>query len=178
MNILLYRYFIQCVCMLYNISVLVVVAPGQNPGGRHLQARLRLHCPKCWSRQKPPLSAPQASTGFTPFKLLFGLGHEAIGCGQWKLGNPALPLSFHDWVQKLQSCLEKVNKIMKMHVVEAKKAQEQTYYCPPQPREFRLGGKVHVLVPDSNKVPRIVAGPIHSGLESGTSGSILLAEAG
>ncbi|XP_053486641.1 uncharacterized protein LOC128611284 [Ictalurus furcatus] len=94
---------------------------------------------------------PQASTGFTPFELLFGrrprglldVAHEA-----WE-EQPSPFRSIVEYVQDMQARIDRVGPIVQEHMHAAQEEQKKVYNCPAQPREFQPGDRVLLLVPSS-----------------------------
>ncbi|XP_073785929.1 uncharacterized protein [Danio rerio] len=92
---------------------------------------------------------PQASTGFTPFELLFSRqprGLLDVARQAWEQ-EPAPQQSVIEHVRDMRERIEKVIPIVKEHLTEAQRAQQRLYNRPAQPREFQLGDKVMILIP-------------------------------
>ncbi|KAI7799815.1 hypothetical protein IRJ41_012432 [Triplophysa rosa] len=92
---------------------------------------------------------PQASTGFTPFELLFGRqprGLLDVAQDAWEQ-QPAPYRSLIKHVQQMRGRIDRVMPIVKEHLVEAQRAQKRWYDRPAQPREFQPGDRVLVLTP-------------------------------
>lgn len=109
-----------------------------------------------WDRMLPYVlfgirEVPQASTGLTPFELLFG--HQPRGLldvakEAWEQ-QPSPHRSLIEHIHNMRDCIERVMPLVKQHLVESQHAQQLLYDWPAQPREFQPGDKVLVLVPNS-----------------------------
>ncbi|KAI2658608.1 Retrovirus-related Pol polyprotein [Labeo rohita] len=94
---------------------------------------------------------PQASTGFTPFKLLFGQqprGLLNVAKEAWE----QQPARHHSVVEHVQQMREKIDRVMPLvreHLVKAQRSQQRHYDRAAQPREFQPGDRVMVLVPNA-----------------------------
>ncbi|MBN3289911.1 POL2 protein, partial [Polypterus senegalus] len=95
---------------------------------------------------------PQASTGFSPFELLYGRqprGILDILKEGWEA--EALPSSnILEYVAQLRDRLTKIRPLLKEHVTRAQAAQARCYNRNSVLREFRPGDRVMVLVPTSH----------------------------
>lgn len=72
---------------------------------------------------------PQASTAFTPFKLLFGRRPQGLLDIAWDAWE-AQPLPFWmvvEYVKEMQGRINKVTPIIKQHMQKAQAAQCQVY---------------------------------------------------
>lgn len=116
---------------------------------------------KDWDKWLPFLlfayrEVPQASTGFSPFKLLYG----------WPVQGP-LDLLKHKWektgatdavegqgvvqyVLQMRDRLEQYREEARLNLLEAQKAQKQWYDQQTRQREFKPGQKVLLLLPSSS----------------------------
>ncbi|KAL0199468.1 hypothetical protein M9458_008008, partial [Cirrhinus mrigala] len=93
---------------------------------------------------------PQASTGFTPFELLFGRqprGLLDIAREAWEQQQPAPLRSVVEHVREMRERIERVMPLVRKHMTKAQQSQQQLYNRVAQPREFHPGDKVMVLVP-------------------------------
>ncbi|XP_053092893.1 uncharacterized protein LOC128318860 [Pangasianodon hypophthalmus] len=94
----------------------------------------------------------RASTGFTPFELLFGRRPQGlldVAREAWE-GQPSPFFSLVDYVQEMQERIERVMPIVKEHLEAAQCEQKKAHDRPAQPREFRPGDKVLLLIPDAS----------------------------
>ncbi len=92
---------------------------------------------------------PQASTGFTPFKLLFGCqprGLLDVAREAWEQ-QPAAHPSTIEHVRDMRERIDRVMPIVREHLTKAQEAQQRHYNRAAQPREFQPGDYVMVLVP-------------------------------
>uniref|UniRef100_A0A9J7ZFV4 Gypsy retrotransposon integrase-like protein 1 n=1 Tax=Cyprinus carpio carpio TaxID=630221 RepID=A0A9J7ZFV4_CYPCA len=92
---------------------------------------------------------PQASTGFTPFELLFDRqprGLLDVAREAWEQ-QPAVHLTTIEHVREMRERIERVMPIVREHLVKAQQAQQRQYNRAAQPREFQRGDHVLVLVP-------------------------------
>uniref|UniRef100_A0A9J8C7I0 Gypsy retrotransposon integrase-like protein 1 n=1 Tax=Cyprinus carpio carpio TaxID=630221 RepID=A0A9J8C7I0_CYPCA len=90
---------------------------------------------------------PQASTGFTPFELLFGRqprGLLDVAREAWEQ-QPAVHRTTVEHVREMRERIDRVMPIVREHLVKAQQAQQRHYNRAAQPREFQRGD--HVLVP-------------------------------
>uniref|UniRef100_A0A8C2IIM4 ribonuclease H n=1 Tax=Cyprinus carpio TaxID=7962 RepID=A0A8C2IIM4_CYPCA len=92
---------------------------------------------------------PQASTGFTPFELLFGRqprGLLDVAREAWEQ-QPAVHRTTIEHVREMRERIDRVMPIVREHLVKAQQAQQRHYNRAAQPREFQRGDHVLVLVP-------------------------------
>ncbi len=109
-----------------------------------------------WDRMLPYIlfcirEVPQASTGFTPFELLFGRqprGLLDVAKEAWEQ-QPSAHRSTIEHVRDMRQRIERVMPLVREHLVKAQEAQQRHYNRAAQPREFQPGDRVLVLVPTS-----------------------------
>uniref|UniRef100_A0A9J7YCJ2 Gypsy retrotransposon integrase-like protein 1 n=1 Tax=Cyprinus carpio carpio TaxID=630221 RepID=A0A9J7YCJ2_CYPCA len=92
---------------------------------------------------------PQASTGFTPFELLFGRqprGLLDVAREAWEQ-QPAVHRTTIEHVREMRERIDRVMPIVREHLVKPQQAQQRHYNRAAQPREFQRGDHVLVLVP-------------------------------
>ncbi|KAL1277242.1 hypothetical protein QQF64_023915 [Cirrhinus molitorella] len=92
---------------------------------------------------------PQASTGFTPFELLFGRqprGLLDVAKEGWEQ-QPAPHQTVVEHVKQMRDRLDRVMPLVREHLTKAQQAQQRQYNRAAQPREFQPGDRVMVLVP-------------------------------
>ncbi len=92
---------------------------------------------------------PQASTGFTPFELLFGRqprGLLDVAREAWE-HQPAAHRSTLEHVREMRERIDRVMPLVREHLTKAQQAQQRHYDRAAQPREFQPGDHVMVLVP-------------------------------
>ncbi len=93
----------------------------------------------------------QASTGFTPFELLFGRqprGLLDVAKEAWEQ-QPAPLRSVIEHVKEMRGRIDRVMPLVREHLAKAQQAQQRHYNRAAQPREFQPGDRVMVLVPNS-----------------------------
>ncbi|KAI2642995.1 Transposon Ty3-I Gag-Pol polyprotein [Labeo rohita] len=90
---------------------------------------------------------PQASTGFTPFELLFGRQPRGLLDIAREQQQPTPLRSVVDPVREMRERIERVMPLVREHLVKAQQSQQRLYNRAAQPREFQPGDKVMVLVP-------------------------------
>ena len=94
---------------------------------------------------------PQASTGFSPFELLYGRkprGLLDLAKETWE-NQPSPHRSVLEHVEGLQARAQKVWPMVRAHMERAQREQCRTYNRGARLRTFELGEKVLVLVPTS-----------------------------
>ncbi|KAL0164259.1 hypothetical protein M9458_040012, partial [Cirrhinus mrigala] len=94
---------------------------------------------------------PQASTGFTPFELLFGRqprGLLDVAREAWEQ-QPAVYRTVVEHVRDMRSKIDRVMPLVREHLVKSQQAQQRLYNRAAQPREFQPGDRVMVLVPNA-----------------------------
>ncbi|XP_036065872.1 uncharacterized protein LOC118598010 [Oryzias melastigma] len=112
-----------------------------------------------WDKWLPYLlfayrEVPQASTGFSPFELLYG--HEVRGPLSllkeiWEGDQPHLKtVNVISFVIQMRERLEKMSELAQAHMVEAQKQQKVWYDRSARQRSFSPGQKVLVLLPSSD----------------------------
>ncbi|KAL1248867.1 hypothetical protein QQF64_022185 [Cirrhinus molitorella] len=107
-----------------------------------------------WDRMLPYVlfgirEVPQASTGFTPFELLFGRqprGLLDVAREAWEQ-QPTPLRSTIEHVREMRERIGRVMPLVREHLVKAQQAQQRHYNRAAQPREFEPGDRVMVLVP-------------------------------
>ncbi len=91
---------------------------------------------------------PQASTGFTPFELLFGRQTRRlldVAKEAWEHQQPTPHRSLVEHVTEMRQRIDHVMPLVWEHL--AQQAQACHYNRAAQPREFQTGDQVMVLVP-------------------------------
>ncbi|KAL1250905.1 hypothetical protein QQF64_018701 [Cirrhinus molitorella] len=109
-----------------------------------------------WDRMLPYVlfgirEVPQASTGFTPFELLFDRqprGLLDVAREAWEQ-QPAPMRSTIEHVREMRERIDRVMPLVREHLVKAQQAQQKHFNRAAQPREFQPGDHVMVLVPTS-----------------------------
>ncbi|KAJ8376906.1 hypothetical protein SKAU_G00074860 [Synaphobranchus kaupii] len=94
---------------------------------------------------------PQASTGFSPFELLYGRrprGLLDLAKEAWEQ-QPSPHRTLVEHVEEVQERMATIWPMVREHMAEAQTAQARVYNRGAQPREFAPGDKVLVLVPTS-----------------------------
>ena len=94
---------------------------------------------------------PQASTGFSPFELLYGRrprGMLDLARETWEQ-QPSPHRTLVEHVEEIQERMTTLWPIVREHMAAAQQAQSRVYNRGAQPREFAPGDKVLVLVPTS-----------------------------
>ena len=92
---------------------------------------------------------PQASTGFSPFELLYGRrprGLLDLAKEAWE-HQPSPHRTMVEHVEGLRDRMATLWPLVREHMAEAQTAQARVYNRGAQPREFQVGEKVLVLVP-------------------------------
>ncbi len=93
---------------------------------------------------------PQASTGFTPFELLFGRqprGLLDVAKEAWEHQQPTPHQSLVEHVTEMRQRIDRVMPLVWEHLAKAQQAQARHYNRAAQPQEFQTGDLVMVLVP-------------------------------
>ena len=94
---------------------------------------------------------PQASTGFSPFELLYGRrprGLLDIAKEAWE-SQPSPHRSLIEHIDHLQERAKKVWPLVREHMEQAQREQARSYNRNATVREFQVGEKVLILVPSS-----------------------------
>ena len=94
---------------------------------------------------------PQASTGFSPFELLYGRqprGLLDIAKEAWE-SQPCPQRSVIEHIERLQTRARKVWPLVREHMTQAQRDQSRVYNRGAVVREFQIGEKVLVLVPSN-----------------------------
>ncbi|KAI2662301.1 Retrovirus-related Pol polyprotein from transposon 17.6 [Labeo rohita] len=94
---------------------------------------------------------PQASTGFTPFELLFGRqprGLLDVAREAWEQ-QPAPLRTVVEHVKQMRERIDRIMPLVREHLSKAQQAQQRHYNRAAQPREFQPGDRVMLLVPTS-----------------------------
>ena len=114
--------------------------------------------PRHWHRYLPALlyacrDVPNASTGFSPFELLFGRrprGPLDLIAETWKGSADQAQKSTFQYVCELQDFFEETAKLVKLNVEEAAKANKKYADRGSKPRKFKVGDEVLLFLPDNN----------------------------
>ncbi|XP_070576339.1 uncharacterized protein [Ptychodera flava] len=112
--------------------------------------------PKEWDRYLPYLlfayrEVPQASTGFSPFELMYGRsirGPLAVIKDQWT-EKSSQEENLAQYVITMRERLADMRKIVKKNMEKAQARQKRWYDRGARKRSFRNGDKVLVLLPSS-----------------------------
>uniref|UniRef100_A0A9J7ZK80 ribonuclease H n=1 Tax=Cyprinus carpio carpio TaxID=630221 RepID=A0A9J7ZK80_CYPCA len=94
---------------------------------------------------------PQASTGFTPFELLFGRqprGLLDVAREAWEQ-QPAVCRTTLEHIKAMRERIDRVMPLVREHLSKAQQDQQRLFNRAAQPREFQPGDYVMVLVPTS-----------------------------
>ena len=94
---------------------------------------------------------PQASTGFSPFELLYGRqprGLLDLAKEAWER-QPCPQRSVVEHIERLQARARKVWPLVREHMEKAQRDQSRVYNRGAVVREFQVGEKVLVLVPSN-----------------------------
>ncbi|KAL1250544.1 hypothetical protein QQF64_018340 [Cirrhinus molitorella] len=94
---------------------------------------------------------PQASTGFTPFELLFRRQPRClldVAREAWEQ-QLALHRTTVEHVREMRERIDRVMPLVREHLAKAQQAQQRHYNRAAQPREFQPGDHVMVLVPNT-----------------------------
>ena len=95
---------------------------------------------------------PQASTGFSPFELLYGRavrGPLDIVKGAWE-GSKLTKDNVVSYVLGVQNKLSKMASLAAEHLHEAQVDQKRWYDCNARQQEFQTDDLVMVLLPTSD----------------------------
>ena len=129
-----------------------------------LKSMLRKMCqerPKDWDRYLPAVlfayrEAPQASTGFSPFELLYGRtvrGPMQVLKEIWTEAETPETQNTYQYVLDLRNRLEETCQIARESLMEAKEDYKHHYDKKTRSRIFKVGQKVNILLPtDHNKL--------------------------
>ncbi len=107
---------------------------------------------------------PQASTGFTPFELLFGRqprGLLDVAKEAWEHQQPTPHRSLVEHVAEMRQRIDRVAPLVREHMAKAQQAQQRHYNRAAQPQEFQTGDRVMVRL----QIPGHLAGAIHGNWE-------------
>ena len=112
---------------------------------------------KDWDKLLPYLlfayrEVPQASTGFSPFELLYGRhvrGPLDILKETWEASTRS-PESVVSYVMTVQERLEKLREVVQENLENAQDTQKRWYDRNARHREFSAGDQVLILLPTSN----------------------------
>ena len=110
-----------------------------------------------WDRWIDPLlfavrEVPQASTGFSPFELLFGRtprGVLDLVKESWEEG-PSPSKNEVQYVLDLRAKLHTLGQLSRENLLQAQERQQRLYNRGARLRQFSQGDKVLVLLPSSN----------------------------
>ena len=94
---------------------------------------------------------PQASTGFSPFELLYGRavrGPLDVIKATWEADEKS-DESVVSYVLSIQERLTKLAELVKDNMEKAQETQKKWYYLNARERSFEVGEKVLVLLPTS-----------------------------
>ena len=129
-----------------------------------LKAMLKKMCqekPQDWDRYLPAVlfafrEVPQASTGFSPFELLYGRtvrGPMQVLKGLWTEEDPPEVRNTYEYVLDLRNRLEETCELARTNLLQAQGKQKHHYDKRAKNRKFKVGQKVLVLLPsDHNKL--------------------------
>ena len=109
---------------------------------------------KNWDQLIPPVlfairEVPQASTGYSPFELLYGRSPRGLldlAKEAWE-SQPSPHRSVVDHVEQMKERMKKVWPLVRQHMEKAQAEQARTYNRGARIREFQPGEKVLVLIP-------------------------------
>lgn len=94
---------------------------------------------------------PQASTGFTPFELLFGRqprGLLDVAREAWEQ-QPTVCRTTLEHIKAMRERIDRVMPLVREHLSKAQQDQQRLFNRAAQPREFQPGDHIMVLVPTS-----------------------------
>ena len=124
--------------------------------------------PKSWDKHIAPLlfayrETPQASTGFSPFELVFGhrvKGPLTILKDLWSGEVSADVRSTYEYVIDMRERLQDAVELANEHLSEAKSRQKKYYDRGAKQRKFKEGDKVLILLPsETSKLKMAWKGP-------------------
>ena len=95
---------------------------------------------------------PQASTGFSPFELLYSYKPRGIldlAKESWEK-QPCPHRTVIEHVEAMKDRVSAIYPIVREHMEKAQREQQASYNRPAQPREFKPGDRVLVLVPTAD----------------------------
>lgn len=101
--------------------------------------------------------APNTSTGYPPFSLLYGRqvrGPLAILAESWNDNNP-LPASIREHIQTLRENLEVAWAVSQQHDAEAKDKRKEVFDQTAKAKPFEVGDNVLVRVPRPGKMGKV-----------------------
>ena len=105
---------------------------------------------------------PQASTGFSPFELLYGWSVQGpldILSNVWE-GSPSSNESVVSHILSMRKKLSQMSKLVNKNLTNAQAKQKQWYDNSARSRKFSMGDQVLVLLPtDTNKLIAQWQGP-------------------
>ena len=128
---------------------------------KNMLRRTAFNNPKSWDRHIAPLlfayrETPQASTGFSPFELVFS--HKVKGPldilkDLWTGEVDGKVKSTYEYVVNMRERLQDAVELANEHLGEAKTRQKKYYDRGAKQRTFREGDKVLILLPtEANKL--------------------------
>ena len=129
-----------------------------------LKSMLKKMCqerPQDWDRYLPAVlfayrEVPQASTGFSPFELLYGRtvrGPMQILKELWTGSEAPDVRNTYEYVLDLRNRLEETCELARKNLQESGEAYKHHYDKKTRSRRFKIGDRVLVLLPtDSNKL--------------------------
>ena len=136
-----------------------------------LKSMLKKMCeerPQDWDRYLPAVlfayrEVPQASTGFSPFELLYGRqvrGPIQILKELWTGSDESETRTTYQYVLDLQERLQQTCRTVRENLMFAQQQQKHYYDKNARQRTFEKGQKVLFLLPtDNNKLPLQWKGP-------------------
>ena len=136
-----------------------------------LKSMLKKLCgekPRTWHRFLPAVlfayrEVPQASTGYSPFELLYGRvvrGPMAILKASWTQETDEEVKTTYQYVLDLKNRLEETCRLARENLVKAGEAQKAYFDKSSKQRTFQVGDKVLLLRPTkSNKLEMEWQGP-------------------